>query len=268
MAKRIRSYFSRKLTPEKPASRSNSHETEIRKALGQVTYSGSQSLRQGLVLLGFVNRSGSNLLGEYLRTLPGLSGFKEKLNHPTVIKACRESSFDTFEGYLRELCSQAAPGNLGVKASGAQVEMLHKWRFLDMFESVKAVHIQREDIVSQAVSLWIARHTKQWTSRRSKLVEEEQVRYDFEALSLILENIGRQNNRLAAALSALEVPTWAISYERLLADPQGEIRAVARFLGVDATEWQLPANKTHRRQDSRIKAEYVARLRADLTARW
>jgi trehalose 2-sulfotransferase len=268
MGKRIRSFFSGKLTSEKVAVSSNLHESEIRKVLDQVAYSGNQPLKKRLVLLGFVNRSGSNLLGEYLSSLPGLYGFEEKLNHTTVTHTCTKRGIESFEDYLRHLCRDDARGSFGLKASGAQVEMLHKWRFLEMFESVKAIHIQREDIVSQAVSFWIARHTKQWTSRRSRHLEEADVQYDFDALSRIIGGIGRQNTRIAAAFSALNIRPWSISYERLLADPEGEMRAVAAFLGVDARNWRLPEKSAHRKQRSQIKAEYVTRLRADLAARW
>lgn len=246
----------------------NVHETEIRKYIATVHYEGGVPLDTQLVLLGFFNRSGSNLLAEYLRSLPGLTGFGEYLNHPTVINRCTKEGIDSFPDYIRSLAERAGTPGFGLKASGSQVEMLHKWNILPMFRSVRAVHMVRQDIVSQAVSLWIARHTKQWTSTQSSAVSEREVPYDAAAIGRIIRNIGLQNTRIMAAFSVLDIPARTVVYERLIDEPQAEMEALGEFLELDLRDWRVPHELHHERQESSTKKDFVEQARRDLPSNW
>jgi trehalose 2-sulfotransferase len=246
----------------------NVHAERIRRALKTVEYDGDGPSAGQLVLLGFVNRSGSNLLGEYLGSLPGLTDFGEKLNHRVVVRQCERKGIDGFPEYIRSLADAAGERRLGIKASGTQVEMLHKWNILSMFGGVRALHIVRQDIVSQAVSFWIANHTKQWTGMQRSAVSEQDVPYDPAAIGQIIQTIGRQNTRVVAAFSALAIPVRTVVYERLLAEPEAEMRSLGEFLELDMHGWQMPEDLSHERQVSRIKADFAARTRAALAASW
>ena len=62
-----------------------------------------------LVLLGFMNRSGSNLLGIYLRDVPGFSGFSEDLNSVTIQNQCKLKNLNAFPTISAAL-RMGAPG--------------------------------------------------------------------------------------------------------------------------------------------------------------
>lgn len=246
----------------------NVHAKEIGKALSQVAFEGSEPVGGQLVLLGFFNRSGSNLLGDYMRQLPGLTGLNEHLNQQFVLKKCREAGIDSFPDYMRFLVDRAGRNSLGLKASGSQVEMLHKWNILQMFETVQAVQVIRQDIVSQAVSLWIAKHTKQWTSTQASTMEEDKVPYDFGSIRRITVGIGEHNTRMLSAFSAIGVPVSTVVYERLIESPETEVRRVGAFLGIDLQSWDFPQIVSLDRQKSEVKSRFVAQARKDLAASW
>lgn len=249
-------------------SSKNVHEKEIGKNLSQVAFDGPDPVARQLVLLGFFNRSGSNLLGDYLRRLPGLTGFNEHLNHQFVLKKCRAAGIDSFPHYMQSLVDGAGQNGLGLKASGSQVEMLHKWNILQMFETVQAVQVIRQDIVSQAVSLWIAKHTKQWISTQSSSMDEDKVPYDFWAIRRIMVGIGEHNTRMLSAFSAIGVPVSTVVYEQLIESPETEVRRVGAFLGIDLKSWNFPEDVGLARQKSEVKSRFVAQARKDLAASW
>ena len=244
------------------------HEREIGRVLRVTRFEGAAPVADRLVLLGFVNRSGSNLLGEYLRSLPGLHGFQESLNHEVVAKRCERRGIDSFPDYIRGLIDAAGGDGLGLKASGAQIEMLHKWKILCMFGSVRGIHVVRQDIVAQAVSLWIARHTKQWKSTRASVVSEREVPFDLAEIVRITEAITRQNARVATAFSAIGIPWQTVVYERLIEQPEPEIARLASFLDLDLHGWEMPRQLGIERQISPMKDAFVARVRAQLASDW
>jgi trehalose 2-sulfotransferase len=246
----------------------NVHEKEIQKSLAIVRFQESSPPAGRLVVLGFVNRCGSNLLGEYLRSLPGLSGFHESLNHDVVVNRCAEKGLHSFPDYIRGLADAAGANQLGVKASGAQLEMLHKWNILRMFEAVQGVHIVRQDIVSQAVSLWMAIHTRQWKSTQASAMSEREVPYDPAEIARIVQSISLQNARIATAFSVLGVRWTTVVYERLLEEPRAEIKRLSTFLDIDPADWRMPKRLKIKRQNSHTKTVFVERMKDHLGSDW
>lgn len=246
----------------------NVHADQISRHLGKLQFTGQPLAGKRLVILGFFNRSGSNLLGDYLRSMPGLHGFGEQLNHAVVIKQCQRHGIDSFPDYVAHIAGRGKGPVFGIKASGSQIEMLKKWNIPAMFESVSVVHVFRNDIVAQAVSFWIAKHTKQWKSFQDPAAGEQAATYSFKHLAKIVDTIGAQNARIITACAAARLPVWNIAYENLIRDPQGELAAAGAFLGLDLAGWQVPEQTAHQKQDSPLKAEFAERLRRDLMAQW
>ena len=104
------------------------HEQKIIQAFkGRVAYEGSDPIFDTpLFLLGFFNRSGSNLLGEYLNSTPFFSGFREQLNGDMVLRTAERQAIASFPDYIVASSAAArAQGRIhGFKASWSQVMML------------------------------------------------------------------------------------------------------------------------------------------------
>ena len=177
------------------------HEENISAHLGRCTYGGGLHIGKTLVLLGFVNRSGSNHLGDLISRQDGFSGFKEQLNHPQVLATCRRYGIETFPDYIYHIATRRSGQSFGVKASADQVRMLHRWRLFEMFSETKMIHVIRNDIIAQAVSLHVAQQTGQWSSRQSDGYDPV-APYDFDRIRRRVDAINRRNGDLRLVGSA------------------------------------------------------------------
>lgn len=242
----------------------NLHAAHIKRALRTVRFSGKPISGKRLIILAFFNRSGSNLLAEYLRSAPDLHGFREQLNHTVVIGRCAELEIDHFPDYITRLAQEKPTPGFGLKASGGQIRMLADWNILAMFEQVQVLHIQRRDIISQAVSFWIARHTLQWKSSQTAIMDERAIPYDVRVMSDIAEVILQQNRLITSVCSEFALPVKPVVYEDLVAEPQDEMRSILRFLKVESNLWVPPAQTEHHRQESEIKRAFVQKMREDM----
>jgi LPS sulfotransferase NodH len=126
------------------------------------------------------------------------------------------------------------------------------------------IRIRRRDRVAQAVSLWIAWQTRQWTSRQTARAVE--LCYDYTRLREQLRAVEDAECALDLVLSVLPYPVLNVEYETLCSDPGGAIAMLRRNLdlppcGVSPTGWA-------ERQSTGQKTAIVERFRADLARDW
>lgn len=216
------------------------HERRVNALFGKgARFDGSEPVFESpLYLLAFVNRSGSNLLAEYLRMTPGLSGFREQLNHATVERQSRKLGVTGFPDYLRAISAGAVSRGLahGFKASWDQILMLHRLGILRMYPEVRVIHIQREDVVAQAVSYLIARQTREWSSRHEGRAERA-CEFDADGISRLIGTIMESDRKVAQVCALFELPRRTVCYEDLVDDPQGVVRSIGTFTGQDLSGW-------------------------------
>lgn len=223
-----------------PLTRPGLHEGKILNQLGKdrVSFTGSAPEFKGrLILLAFTNRSGSTLLGEYMRQTGMIHGLGEFSNHDFVIRQMEKAQLNSFPDLIRHLNKGRKPHQIfGIKASWDQITMLVRWNIPAMFEEVRVVHISRRDILAQAISYAIASQTKQWTSTQ-KTNGSEPV-FDANALDLIMAEQQSQDARIRLVCQLFDIPNYAMTYEGLCANPTGHMRAVLTFCGVPRPKWE------------------------------
>lgn len=248
-----------------PLAVTGPHAERIEAALESVAFEGNEPVFDvPLILLAFVNRSGSNLLGEYLQSVEGLGGFGEMLNWTAVEKVSKAKGIRTFPDYIRHLVeSRGGAAGFGVKASGAQMAMLLRWNILAMFPSVKVIHIQRQDVVAQAVSLHFATETGAWMSRL-ETDDPVQVTYDFETLKRRMESVFESNKKIELVCAATGLERYTIIYEQMTERTTETIRHALDFLGVSGSDWEAPNRTRMQKQERPEKDEMVRRFREDL----
>lgn len=218
-----------------------------------------------LYVMAFTNRCGSNLLADYLRQTGHIGGFHESLNHDTVLRTAREEGIASMPDYMAMLHEKfAAGGHLGIKASWDQILMLSRLKLFGMFGSVRIIHIRRTDVISQAVSHWIAHQTKQWTSNQARLDIEPD--YDFDRISTIISNVNLANGLIALIAEALTRRHVPVTYEALERAPLATVVTVLRRLGLPHEEINLGEPRIAKQADER-NAAFINRYKADLRAR-
>ena len=246
------------------------HEEKIAEALKEVVFMGdSPVFDQPLIILAFVNRCGSNLLAEHLRQIPGIGGFQESLNWDTVTRQSSLLELESLQDYLSSIVSRRG-GELGfgVKASGEQIAMLARWNIFAMFPAVKIIHIRREDLIAQAVSLHFALQTGQWTSQQSITQSgTDPIEYDFQSLLSKFDAIIKSNELIDRVCSASGFPRQTVIYEQLVSQPEKVLADLGSFLNLPP-EFTLPKKETVlQKQTSPEKTEITNQFRADL-AEW
>ena len=232
------------------------HERKVRALFpSAVSWQGQEPrFSEPLYILAFTNRSGSNLLADYLRQTRKFRGFGEGLNWDEIRASFGRSPVESFPDYIEQLAGP--PGThktWGIKASWSQIILLKRANILSMFSGVRIIHSIRQDLLGQAVSHWIAYQTNQWTSNQkvSGIVPE----FSVDRIEQILMDIVRSNSYIDLLSRALDIPRYVVVYEELQDDPEGEIKRLAQAFGVDLHGW-TSAEPRISRQRNNVNREF------------
>ena len=232
---------------------------------GDVKFTGNLPVFENpLCIMAFTNRCGSNLLGEYLRQTQKIGGFYESLNHDTVQATSDNSSFKSFPEYIMGIFDRfSVDKQFGIKASLDQLLMLSRWNVLGMFPAVNVVHIRRLDVVSQAVSHWIAHQTKRWTSMQ-KETDIEPI-YDYMRIDKVVLDTNFSNSTIPIVARALNMNYLDVVYEDLTRDPKGVLTSIGDSISLDLSDWH-PKNPKLSRQANDINQEFAERYILELSS--
>ncbi|WP_177175467.1 Stf0 family sulfotransferase [Cribrihabitans marinus] len=149
----------------------------------------------------------------------------------------------------------------GVKASSSQIAMLHRYGAFGLFRGVRVVHIQRHDVIAQAVSFSIADQTKKWTSEHQGVGDD--VQYDAADILGRMQSINAENGRITEICSILQIPKLDVAYEDLEQRPLLQIKRVFRHFGLDPSGAKVSAPGI-KKQSSDLNEKFCARFRAEM----
>lgn len=217
-----------------------------------------------LVCLAFSNRCGSNLLAGYLRDTPCFGGFHEQLNFDTVRNTATTHKIHSFPDYFRHLCrSPTKAGRVyGFKASWDQLMMLKRCKIDRMFNGIVVVHMTRDDIVGQAISLMIADQTKQWTSAQSAL-SDVTPNYKPAHLKRLIHSIAEAEQRVRILCDMFCLPRTAVTYEQVVLDPAQVITMLSSVVGLDLGAW-IPRAPMIKRQANSYNQRFREKFLSDM----
>ncbi|ARJ69174.1 Stf0 family sulfotransferase [Paracoccus contaminans] len=248
------------------------HEAGIRAIFqNRVAWSGTAPvIDRPVLVLAFTNRSGSNLLADYLRQTGQVAGIGEYLNQETVARQADRYGIDSVPAYLQNLAGRLCSGHqqFGVKASAEQLQLLIEGGLLGMFRSASIVHIHRDDLMAQAVSHWIARQTGQWTSDHDRQGEAEG--YDADAMLTIAADVLRQDGSIRWQCAAAALNYLSVSYEELVHDPAATLARIGAGAGLSLDGWTPAAPRISRQATARndaLKQRLIADARGRSLAR-
>lgn len=227
-------------------------------------------------------RSGSTLLCEGLRATGRLATPAEYFNiEATLVPLSRRWGSADARAYVRDLYRHrtSPDGVLGVKLHWQQVEELRdvlglagerrgvfprrERRLLEgLFPAARYVHVQRRDRDRQAVSYWIAEHTRQWSVHGGEEPPSACLPdYDAVAIDAVRRRIDHQEACWARFFAENGIAPVTVVYEELAADYAGTIARVARALDVDLRPADVPPPRLRRQSDDaseRLLRRYLA----------
>jgi LPS sulfotransferase NodH len=220
-----------------PFEKVTRHEVKLREYFAEFEVpADTEALNKPVCIMLFTNRSGSSLVSEHMRTTHQFAGFGEPLNSRWIIDRCERENLTSFTDYLRWQTGRhyrRKPGALlGMKASYGQAMMLMRSRAIPVFfDDVRWVVIEREDLLSQAVSFSIADQTKQWRSFDGGNAVDPV--YNYQSIRRRLQGFALSNIANNMFCTVFDIRPYRIVYEEFARDPVAGARALAGYLGVD-----------------------------------
>jgi LPS sulfotransferase NodH len=244
------------------------HERAITAHFGDAAhYIGEKAFDEPLYLIGFSNRSGSNLLAEYLASTGKFSLLEENLNAATVIEGAVSNDIPSFPHYVYGLAKEMIDNGKfpGFKANWTQIVMLHRLGITRLFPSVRVISTQRTDLLGQAISFSIAAQTGQWTSGQQVATKAE---YNFEDISGRMFGTNYANMATGIITQALGMQSINVFYEELEVDPAAVIAKIGQCFQIDFGDWTPPVTELRKQRttaNDAMRATYLADVQKRMT---
>jgi LPS sulfotransferase NodH len=184
-------------------------------------------------------RSGSNLLLDYLRNLPGVQCYSEVLSPrlPIGLRRIDQSPKLALKHLRYSLQALSSP----VRGCKLMLDQLAACRLTaaDLsraFPTARFVVLYRESLPEQLLSVRAARETRQWVVHQGHAPQQVRMKIDPLELRWFCDEIRALYGSLLAERS-LEGSAILLSYEELIGDPAGVFsRRLCPLLGLPAAE--------------------------------
>lgn len=188
------------------------------------------------VFICFTNRSGSNLVAEYLSLHPELGNAGEPYNYPQIIKISKENNFSNFEEYFRYQIRMNHIGKRYItKASPYQLTFLLRYGIPQRnFKKTKIIYVYRENLLEQAISQFIAFQNEQWAS--FQVAKQIELKYDRNAIYQTIQGIAQTNKYANVLFNLIDLDTFQIKYEDFIKNREIICEDIFRFLGLSYKE--------------------------------
>ncbi|WP_275287264.1 Stf0 family sulfotransferase [Halomonas elongata] len=215
---------------------------------------------QNAVVVLFSNRTGSNLLVQYLKGSLNLSGGMEVFNPGPMIKAKNEG-VKSFKDYVATLCHERSV----IKVSLVQLKELVSNGV--SFEGCEFLLTYRKDVLRQAISFEIAKRTKQWVSNVEGRASVSGDDFDYDSVNLTVKNLSRTLSEQFSFMSSVGFCFLPIMYEDLNHEPVSVMNKVFDFLGVQPLIRTEDVNVKLQKQSGSVNSEWVDKYREEFFRR-
>jgi len=220
-------------------------------------------------------RSGSNLLCELLSS-SRLMGQPSEFLNPLggLLPVAKDNGLLDLQGrislrtYLNYVTEKYATQNgcFGLKLLSDQLETFGKFQAVkDVLMKSRFIWLVRRDIVSQAVSLYIASETGSWKSFENEKKTRGMVKFDEEKIQFFVDRLLMQNRKWEQLFLINQVEYLRVDYEEVLADPQSTCQTICEFCGVTTAHRFLIDKVRYKKQGDDLNKLFASRFRKNST---
>jgi LPS sulfotransferase NodH len=220
------------------------------------------------MLRSFVSRRGYLVCGErrggssfLVRTLmsTGLLGYP--FEYFSRAGCRREMRADPERGVASFLRHASTPnGVYGAKLFSDQFDLLAPADWIGRLPGLHFVHLERADLLGQAISTLRAAQTRQYMSGEPA---DRPPRYDARAIAKLLRGIAGNQARWRAYFARNGVVPLQLLYEDVAEDPQAVASAIGRRLGLEVEPRIEPARVRTEIQRDALSREWRERFLAE-----
>jgi len=138
------------------------------------------------------------------------------------------------EGQLAAVTRMGATPNgvYGLKLFSFHFDAVKATRWAERLPSLSFIHLERRDLLGQAISHVRALQTRQWTSLGRA---EAEPAYDQAAINAALVRLARAQTRWRYYFARNGAPCLHLVYEEIMRFPQETAEAVAHLVGLEET---------------------------------
>lgn len=183
----------------------------------------------GVVGVFFTSRTGSTALMRIAESNFELGQVEESLNAEDLLVRTRKRAFDTLQQTLKWYIRQTSgAGWFMFKAGVPGLMNAARIGFLEEYGAIiRPVFLLRRDILGQALSLFVAQHTRRFHSTQEAQRELTEQDYDPAALETLMAIIRGANSQIAHLLPFFAFPPQVLFYEEFSGGD--ETRAIDTF---------------------------------------
>lgn len=120
-------------------------------------------------------------------------------------------------------------GVYGLKVFSAEFDAVKSIRWPERLPGLSFIHLERHDLLGQAISHVRALQTQQWVARREPQGEAV---YDARRINAELVRLSRAHTRWRYWFARNGLPVLSLVYEQVMRAPQGAVEAVGRLVGL------------------------------------
>lgn len=222
----------------------------------------------GSVILASTFRSGSSYVASLLRK-NGVAGLGpewfNRVGKPGIeINAYLAEVLDRFRGERFPLKLMWSHRSNLARALG--IGRSDVARFREVFPGAKWIHVYRDDLFAQAVSMWRATTTGQWHVNKQSDEQVPPPEYDYDGIRKQLNYLYLHNQLWSDFFDRSGISPYRVNYESFLgSDKAQQIREMLAYCGIDSTDIKLSV--ALKRQTDDASALYVERFLEDLYRR-
>jgi len=178
-------------------------------------------------------RSGSSYVAQLFRSTGVLGLPREYLNAPALRRRIADYPEET-ERQVVEITTRGATANgvYGLKLFCEHFDRAAPAQWPAQLPALSFIHLERRDLVGQAISLHRAIQTQQWTAREAAMAEPV---FDGARIESLLAHIVRAQARWRYYFARNNLPVLSLIYEDVVASPQRAVDQVADLIGLEET---------------------------------
>jgi LPS sulfotransferase NodH len=215
------------------------------------------------LIVAALERSGSNLLGEYMIQTDRL-GRPIEFFSPYVVASCFQGKGETTveRCWLAAEHGRSANGVVGIKLFTQHfVALAKEIRLTEWFGEPRWIWLRRRDLLGQAISSVLARQQRSYDWRQQPSAETI---YSGAAIAYALEGFIRREAMWAGYFARTNASPLLVFYEDLERAPNEIIDAIAAHAGVELLPDSLRPPQKFQRQRTALNEEWRRRFHAEM----
>jgi trehalose 2-sulfotransferase len=217
-----------------------------------------------ILIIASTGRCGSHMLGHALHET-GSFGFPLEYTNPANLSEWKKRlGIEDFHAVLTEIQQRRTSPNgvFGIKIHYSHIKQFGGFNHLiEYFPNAYYILLSRKDVLSQAVSLSIARQTGVWISGQKPVKNNPQ--YNFKHIDQCLRQIILENSSWRYILAASGCKYTEMDFDYARDNLAQSIEKIARFTDIKVDPRTIPKEQVTKKQGSYINTKWAIKFLSD-----